>query len=175
MDPIKVQGIMDWPIPTNLGELQSFLGFGNYYKDFIQGYSQITRPLHDLTRKNVQWQWNYPQNNAFQLLKELFTSYPVLCNPNPAKCYVLDTDALQYAVGATISQNYPDGNHPIAFFSQSLSSAECNYDIYDQELLAIIYALKAFRYLLIGVQQKFLIQTDYQNLKYFKSPQKITS
>src|SRR6266576_3704816 len=157
MDPIKVQGITDWPTLTNLEELQSFLGFENYYKDFIQGYSQITRPLHDLTRKNVQWQWNYPQNNAFQLLKELFTSYPVLRNPDPAKCYILDTDASQYAVGATISQNYPNGNHSVAFFSQSLSSAKCNYNIYNQELLAIIYALKAFRYLLIGAQQKFLI------------------
>src|SRR6266566_7183529 len=175
MDPIKVQGIMDWPTPTNLRELRSFLEFGNYYKDFIQGYSQITRPLHDFTKKNVQWQWNYPQNNAFQLLKELFTSYPVLHNPDPVKRYVLDTNASQYAVGATISQNYPDGNHPIAFFSQSLSNAKCNYDTYDQELLAIIYALKAFRYLLIGAQQKFLIRTDHQNLKYFKSPQKITS
>src|SRR5882757_7437046 len=98
MDPVKVQGITDWPTPTNLKELRSFLGFGNYYKDFIQGYSKITRPLHDLTKKDTQWQWNHPQQNAFKLLKELFTSYPVLRNPDPAKRYVLDTDASQYAV-----------------------------------------------------------------------------
>jgi len=124
MDPIKVQGITDWPTPTNLKELRSFLGFGNYYKDFIQGYSKITRPLHDLTKKDTQWQWNHPQQNAFKLLKELFTSYPVLRNPDPAKRYVLDTDASQYAVGATISQEHSDGNHPIAFFSKSLLPAE---------------------------------------------------
>ena len=146
MDPVKVQGITDWPTPTNLKELRSFLGFGNYYKDFIQGYSKITRPLHDLTKKDTQWQWNHPQQNAFKLLKELFTSYPVLRNPDPAKRYVLDTDASQYAVGATISQEHSDGNHPIAFFSKSLLPAERNYDIYDWELLAIIYAVKAFRY-----------------------------
>ena len=115
------------------------------------------------------------QQNTFKLLKELFTSYPVLRNPDPAKRYVLDTDASQYAVGATISQEHSDGNHPIAFFSKSLLPAECNYDIYDQELLAIIYAVKAFRYLLLGAQKKFLIWTNHQNLKYFKSPQKITS
>src|SRR6267154_268113 len=175
MDPVKVQGITDWPTPTNLKELRSFLGFGNYYKDFIQGYSRITRPLHDLTKKDTQWQWNHPQQNAFKLLKELFTSYPVLHNPDPAKCYVLDTDASQYAVGATISQEHSDGNHPIAFFSKLLLPAERNYDIYDRELLAIIYAVKAFRYLLLGAQKKFLIRTNHQNLKYFKSPQKITS
>jgi len=135
MDPIKVQGVADWPTPTNLTELRSFLGFGNYYKDFIPQYSQITRPLHDLTKNKVQWHWDYPQSNAFRLLKELFISYPVLRNPDPAKRYVLDTDASQFAVGATISQEYPDGNHPIAFFSKSLLPAERNYDVYDRELI----------------------------------------
>jgi Reverse transcriptase (RNA-dependent DNA polymerase) len=53
MDPVKVKGIIDWPVPTNVSELRSFLGFGNYYKDFIPFYSRITRPLHDLTKKNT--------------------------------------------------------------------------------------------------------------------------
>ena len=95
MDPVKVQAITDWPIPDNLTELRSFLGFGNYYKDFIPNYSRITRPLHDATKKNAQITvehytkgkkksqikeiiWGPPQYNAFKLLKALFTSYPVL-------------------------------------------------------------------------------------------------
>ena len=57
MDPIKVKGLIEWPIPTKVKELRSFLGFGNYYKDFIPNYSQITRPLHDLTRKLQEWTW----------------------------------------------------------------------------------------------------------------------
>jgi len=69
----------------------------------------------------------------------------------------LDTDASKYAVGATISQQFSDGHHLIAYYSKSLLPAERNYDIYDRELLAIIYAVKAFRYLLLGAQQKFLI------------------
>jgi hypothetical protein len=174
MDPIKVQGIMDWPIPTNIHEIRSFLGFGNYYKDFIENYSAITRPLHELTKKTFVYHWGPAQEHAFNLLKELFTSYPVLRNPDPDKRYILDTDASKFAVGATLSQDYPDGRHPIGFFSKSLLPAECNYDIYDRELLAIIYAIKAFRYLLLGARHKFLIRTDHQNLKYFKSPQKIT-
>jgi hypothetical protein len=164
MDPIKVQAITDWPTPTNLSELCSFLGFGNYYKDFIPEYSHVTRPLHDLTKKDAQYHWGPAQGNAFKLLKDLFSSYPVLRNPDPTKPYRLDTDASQYAVGAVLSQQYPDGQHPIAYFSKSLLPAERNYDIYDRELLAIIYALKAFRYLLLGAQQKFLIRTDHQNL-----------
>ena len=174
MDPIKVKGITEWPTPTNVSELRSFLGFGNYYKDFIPAYSSITRPLHDLTKKSVQWLWDKPQHTAFTNLKELFTSYPILRNPNPTKRYILDTDASKYAVGAILSQDYPDGRHPVAYFSKSLLPAEKNYDIYDRELLAIIYAVKAFRYLLLGAQEKFLIRSDHENLKYFKSPQKIT-
>jgi hypothetical protein len=175
MDPVKVQGLTDWPMPTNLKELRSFLGFGNYYKDFINGYSRVTRPLHELTKKRVQWHWNDQADHTFHTLKSAFTAYPVLRNPDPNKRYILDTDASQFAVGATLSQHFSDGVHPIAFFSKSLLPAERNYDIYDRELLAIIYAIKAFRHLLLGMQQKFLIRTDHKNLKYFKSPQKITA
>jgi hypothetical protein len=175
MDPVKVQGLADWPTPTNLKELRSFLGFRNYYKDFINGYSCVARPLHELTKKSVQWHWNDQADHAFKTLKSAFTAYPVLKNPDPNKHYILDTDASQFAVGATLSQHFSDGVHPIAFFSKSLLPAERNYNIYDRELLAIIYAIKAFRHLLLGAQQKFLIRTDHKNLKYFKSPQKITA
>ena len=175
MDPVKVKGITEWPTPTKVKELRSFLGFGNYYKDFISDYSCIARPLHELTKKNVQWHWDKPQITAFETLKDKFTSYPVLRNPDPDKRYILDTDASAYAIGATLSQDFPDGRHPIAYFSKSLLPAERNYDIYDRELLAIIYAVKAFRHLLLNVPQKFLIRSDHNNLKYFKSPQKITA
>ena len=74
-----------------------------------------------------------------------------------------------------LSQDFYDGWHPIAYFSKSLLSAEHNYDIYDRELLAIIYAIKAFCHLLLGAHHKFLIRSDHENLKYFKSPQKINA
>ena len=174
MDLVKVKEITDWLTPTNLKELHSFLGFGNYYKDFIEGYSKLTHPLHELTKKLTPYIWSDSQELAFTTLKKKFTSYPVLRNPDPTKRYILDTDASLFAVGATLSQDYSDGRHPIAYFSKSLLPAERNYDIYDRELLAIIYAVKAFRHLLLGAQEKFLIRSDHQNLKYFKSPQKIT-
>ena len=144
MDPIKVQAITDWPMPTNLRELRSFLGFGNYYKDFIAGYSHMMRPLHELTKKLTQWHWHDSQQSAFQTLKDKFTSYPVLRSPDPDRRYIVDTDASAFAVGATISQDFSDGRHPIAYFSKSLLEAEINYNIYDRELLAIICALKVF-------------------------------
>jgi RNase H-like domain found in reverse transcriptase/Reverse transcriptase (RNA-dependent DNA polymerase) len=131
MDPVKVKGIMDWPIPTNVSELHSFLGFGNYYKDFIPSYSCITRPLYDLTKKNTLWSWEASQDSAFQLLKDLFMSYLILRNPNPTKLYILDTDASKYAIGAVLSQDYPNRRHSITYFSKLLLDAKTNYNIYN--------------------------------------------
>jgi hypothetical protein len=85
MDPVKVQGLADWPTPTNLKELCLFLGFGNYYKDFINGFSRVAQPLHKLTKKNVQWHWNDQADHAFKTLKSAFTAYLVLRNLDPNK------------------------------------------------------------------------------------------
>jgi hypothetical protein len=100
--------------------------------------------------------------------------YPVLCNPDPTKQYILDTDASQFAVRATLAQDFSDGWYPITYFSKSLLPVKHNYNIYDQELLAIIYAIKVYRHFLLGTQQKFLIRSNHKNLKYFKLPQKIS-
>ncbi len=98
MDPNKVKGLSDWPTPTTVKEMHSFLGFGNFYKDFINNYSKIACPLHELTRKNQQWIWKDPQEDVFQMLKDKFTSYPVLRNPDHAKHFILDTDASAHTV-----------------------------------------------------------------------------
>jgi len=181
MDPVKVKGIKDWPKPTKLKELRSFLGFGNYYKDFIPAYSHMTRPLHDLTRKDKKWAWTDVQQKAFDLLKTVFITYPVLRNPDQRDKFILDTDASAFAVGAVLSQDFKKGiifknthRHPVAYFSHSLTETERNYEIYDRELLAIIMALKAFRYMLLGAKHKILIRSDHNNLKYFKETRKIT-
>ena len=127
MDPVKVDALTDWPKPTSVKEMRSFLGFGNYYKGFIDNYSAPARSLHELTKKNVQWRWTDKEQNTFDALKVMFTSYPILRNPDPDKRYIVDTDASAFAVGATVSQDFPDGRHPIVFFSKSLLPAERNY------------------------------------------------
>ena len=85
MDPVKVEGIANWPVPTSPTQLRSFLGFGNYYKNFIANYSRITHLLHDMTRRAYKWKWEPEQDKAFRTLKQLFTSYPVLRNPDHTK------------------------------------------------------------------------------------------
>jgi hypothetical protein len=155
-------------------ELHAILRFDNYYKDFIQNYSLIACPLHNLTRKATLWRWKDEEQATFDKLKCRFTSYPVLRNPDPDKRYILDIDVSAFAVGAALQQDFKDGCHPITYFSKSLLPAEQNYDIYDRELLVIIYTLKANRHLLLGTKYPILIRTDHNNLQYFKSPQKIT-
>jgi hypothetical protein len=78
MDPVKVEGIRNWPTPTTVKEVRSFLGFGNFYKGFISHYSEMAHPLYDLTKKNQQWHWEQEHDAAFTRLKDAFISYPVL-------------------------------------------------------------------------------------------------
>jgi hypothetical protein len=118
--------LTDWPQPTKVKKLCSFLEFGNYYKDFIPNYSLIASPLHDLTQKNHEWKWDLQQHVAFNTLKRLFTFYPVLCNMDHEKKFILTTDAFVYAIGSTLQQDFKDGRHPVAYFSKSLLLAERN-------------------------------------------------
>jgi RNase H-like domain found in reverse transcriptase len=97
------------------------------------------------------------QNNALQPLKDIFISYLILRNSNLTKPYIFDTDASKYAIGAVFCQDYPDGRHPIAYFSKLLLDAKMNYNIYDYKLLAIIKAVTAFRYLFLEAQEPFII------------------
>lgn len=93
MDPVKVQGLMDWPIPKKVKDVQAFIGFANFYRRFIQGFSKIARPLTQLTRKDIEWEWSQEAQNAFDKLKRAFTTAPILVMPDPSKKMRIETDA----------------------------------------------------------------------------------
>ena len=82
MDPVKVKGVTDWPVPRIVKEVQSFLGFVNIYHRFIKDFSHITCPFHTLTRKAVEWKWGDLQQKAFEALKHAITTAPVLVFPS---------------------------------------------------------------------------------------------
>lgn len=175
MDPVKVEGVSKWPEPRNVKEVQSFLGFVNFYRRFIQDFSEIARPLHELTGKGVTWRWAARQQDAFDSLKKKITSSPVLIFPDETKPYKIEADSSDYASGAVLSQEGSDGKwHPVAFMSKSLNSVERNYEIYDKEMLAIIRSLEEWRHYLEGAQHPFEIWTDHKNLEYFMTAQKLT-
>src|SRR6201996_3784894 len=125
MDPIKISGIRDWPTPKTVKQVRSFLGFCNFYRPFIRNFATHARPLNKLTRKEAEWTWGTEQQQAFDKLKELVTSEPVLKHPELDKPFELEVDASGYAVGAVLLQRGKDNKrHPIAYYSNTLNAAE---------------------------------------------------
>ena len=169
MDPAKTKVIGDWPTPRNLKEVQSFLGFANFYRRFIDAYSRIVRPLTNLTQKDTPFQWSPPQEAAFQQLKSAFQSAPVLAHFDPDHQIIIETDASDFAIGTILSQLQPADNdiHPIAFHSRTMAPAERNYDIYDKELLAIVESFQHWRHYLEGARHRIEVFSDHENLQYF--------
>ena len=118
------------------------MGFINFYRRFIKGFSKIARVLNELTKKGVQWEWTDEREEAFQRLKELICAEPVLLMPQLEQPFELEVDASNYAIGATLNQKDEIGRwHPVAYYSTTLSETERNYDIYDKELLAVVKSL----------------------------------
>ncbi|KAG0153515.1 hypothetical protein PDIDSM_2168 [Penicillium digitatum] len=149
MDPDKIETIVNWKTPTCLTDVQAFIGFGNFYRRFIRDFSKVIA-------------------RSFEALKKAFTSAPVLKAFDWSKEIVLETDASDFVSAGVLSQ-YDDAGilHPIAFFSKKHSAAECNYEIYDKELLAIIRCFEEWRPELEGTPSPVKVITDHRNLEYF--------
>ncbi|KAG0158308.1 hypothetical protein PDIDSM_5821 [Penicillium digitatum] len=168
MDPDKIETIVNWKTPTCLTDVQAFIGFGNFYRRFIRDFLKVIAPLVRLTKKDVRFEWTPVCQLSFEALKKAFTSAPVLKAFDWSKEIVLETDASDFVSAGVLSQ-YDDAGilHPIAFFSKKHSAAECNYEIYDKELLAIIRCFEEWRPELEGTPSPVKVITDHRNLEYF--------
>jgi len=143
MSDAKVKTIQKWPEPKKVKDIQSFLGFANFYRRFIFNYSDIVIPLTHLTRKNTPWNFDDNCRIAFNTLKQAFTSALILTHWVPDAQLVVETDASDYALAAILSIMTKDNEiHPVAFHSRTFSTLELNYDVHDKELLAIFEAFK---------------------------------
>ena len=153
MDPFKITGVRDWLTPKNITEVQSFVGFVNFYCRFIPEFSHVASPLHRLTKKAEPWQWMQPEDAAFQALKSLVTPALILILPDQNTCLQLKTDASGYVTGVSLSQLCDDEKwHPIGFTCKSLSLEEHNYASYNKELLSVICRLEEWRHILEGTK-----------------------
>ena len=151
MEKEKVKGVLEWPTPKCVKDVQKFLGLANYYRRFIEGFVTVARPLHDLVKKDKKWDWAEKEEKAFRELKEKFTKEPVLAAPDIDKKMRMKVDTLDYATGGVLSMECEDGLwRPVAFLSKSLNETERNYEIHDKEILVIIRGLEAWRHLLEG-------------------------
>jgi len=164
----KIKTIQDWPQPRKVKDIQSFLGFANFYRRFIYEYSAIVAPLTRLTRKSVTWDFSSDCLSAFEALKKAFTTAPILTHWVPDRQIIIETDASDYALAAILSIFTDDDEiHPIAFHSRTFTTSELNYDTHDKELLAIFEAFKIWRHYLEGSTFPVDVVTDHKNLEYF--------
>ena len=168
-DPEKLEAIRKWEPPKKVKGVRGFLGFCNYYRQFIDGYANIAEPLTRLTRKDQPFNWTSDCQLAFDRLKEALVNAPVLAKWTPGLETAIECDSSGYAVGGTLMQKVDGLWHAVAYFSKKHSSAESNYPIHDKEMLAVVRCIREWRTELAG--QHFEVWSDHRNLAYFRKKQ----
>jgi len=175
MSDAKVKTIQEWLEPKKVKDIQSFLGFANFYRYFIFNYSDIVIPLTRLTRKDASWNFDENCRKAFNILKQAFTSAPILMHWVPDTQLVVETNASDYTLAAILSIVTKNNEiHPVAFHSRTFSTPELNYDIHNKELLAIFKAFKIWQHYLEGSALPIDVVTDHKNLEYFLTTKVLT-
>jgi len=151
MEEDKVAGVLNWPTPKMVRDVRKFLGLANYYRQFVKDFAKLARPLNNLTRKEEKWKWEVEQQEAFEQLKTVFTSRPLLVAPDLDKELRVEADASNFATGGVLSIKCEDNKwRPVAYISKSLNKTKKNYKIHNKEMLAMICCLEAWRHFLEG-------------------------
>ncbi|KII65512.1 Transposon Ty3-I Gag-Pol polyprotein [Thelohanellus kitauei] len=172
VDPEKAKIVKEWKTPKTPKQVQQFLGFCNYYRQFIRNYAMYEKPLRNLTKANNEFKWTQEHSNCFAKLKQMLTLPPILGLPDIKRTFVVDCDASDYALGSVLSQICDDGSEVvIQYASKCLNDTEYRYSTIRKELMAIVWSFKKFRPYLLGC--KFLLRTDHLPLKSIQSSGKI--
>lgn len=163
-NPEKLRAVSEFPAPTTVTGVKSFLGLTNYYHKFIPGFAQIALPLYALTRKGVAFEWHAAAQSAFEQLKKALLSARCLYAPDFTKPFILQTDASGDGLAAVLVQRHGDEEHPVAYVSRQLNVAEKNYAATEWECLAVIWGIGQFEHYLIGAP--FTVVTDHSALQW---------
>jgi hypothetical protein len=158
------ESVVNFPVPRNAKDVKSFLGLAGYYRRFIKNFSQISKPLTNLLKKDADFNWSDLCREAFTRLKEVLSKRPLLQYPDFSRPFVVTTDASNVAKGAILSQESIGSDLPISYISRTLNKAEINYSTMEKELLAIVWAVKQFRPYIYG--RKFTVVTDHKPLTW---------
>ena len=165
-DPQNVVAVNDWMTPTDIEEVCKFIGLASYHCRYIQGFSDIAKPLHNLTQKQAQFIWTDECNTAFNTLKDKLVQASILAYPQfdpTSPVFMLQTDSSSVGVGTILEQ----GGHVIVYGSRTLNQAEQQYSKIQKECLAIVFALKQFRHCLL--ERSFQLLTDHAPLQWLSS------
>jgi hypothetical protein len=160
VDPSKVKDILEWKLPTTVHQVRSFRGLAGYYRRFIPDFSKIVKPITSLLKNDTKFNWSSRCNKAFEQLKVLLTTAPVLAQPDIEKPFDIYCDASGSGLGCVLMQE----GRVIAYASRQLRRHEEHYPTHDLELAAVVHALKIWRHYLLG--NICHIYTDHKSLKY---------
>jgi hypothetical protein len=174
-DPKKLAGLQDWPHElTKVKEVRSILGILGYQRPFIPNFTNIAKPLTNLTKKDVTFRWTPECRTALNTLIAIILNNPLLKQPDRTKPFTLQVETSAFATGAILTQLDSRGKPcAISFHSKTFSNTERNYDIHDRELLAVIHGLEAWRHLLADSAHPVTVLTNHKNLEYYSTPQHV--
>lgn len=165
VDPAKIAIIVSLPAPTSVRQLRATLGHTRYYMKFIWGYAHITAPMEKLLKKDTKFTWTEDCQRSLDILKENMVNVPILVFPDWRKVFHVHVDASSIALGTVLAQQgVGEIDHPMAFSSRKLSTAENNYTTTEREGLAMVYALQKYRHYLLGGH--FKMYTNHSALRY---------
>ena len=177
MNSEKVAVVKNWPVPKSVKEIQSFLGFCNFYRNSLEKWGRVIRPLTKLTAKGAWHTLGELEIQAFEKVKELVLSDAVQVHYSPYAETRMETDASDEVIAGVLTQLQKNEKwKPAAYFSKTMSPEEMRYEIHDKEMLAVVRALQEWRGMLLDLQAvPFVAITDYRALKYFTTKQLLNS
>ena len=167
-DPDKIEPMINFPVPKNLKELHRFVGMATWYRKFLKVFATITEPLTALTKKDRRYECRDTQQDAFEKIKALVPSAPVLARPSFDAQFVVQTDASDTGIGAVLLQIINGQERVSEFASRTLSLAERNYSVSERECLAVIWTIKKIHPYIEGYY--FLVVTDHSSLRWLHNP-----
>ena len=164
----KVSAISEFPVPKCKRQLMRFLGMAGYYRKFCKNFSGIAEPLTNLLKKSTKFKWNDKCQDAFDRLKAILKSAPVLLAPDFDKCFKLAVDASDVGIGAVLLQEDNNGiGHPVCYFSKKFNKHQRNYSTIEKECLALILAIQQFEvYLTTSSTSPIVVFSDHNPLSF---------
>lgn len=173
VDPNKVKALLEWRSPSSVKAVRSFLGFANFYREFVEHFADIATPLTALTKKDIKFEWREEHQKAFDKLRHALVTAPLLSKWNADARTIVEADSSGYAIGAVLSQQQEDGLfRPIAYHSHKLDPTQAMWPIHDKEMWAILSALREWQAELLPIT--FEVHTDHKNLAYFRQSQRLS-
>ena len=163
--PEKLESIAKMPVPRNAKQVKQFLGLVGYYRKFVPHFSDIARPLTQLTRRNEGFNWSTECDKCFHMLKDYLQEAQILRYPYPAADYILYTDASKYAYAGVLTQSIDGTDHPVAYTSGLFRGSQLNWAACTKEACAIYMSVKKLSFYLDSAQ--ITLRSNHLPLKKF--------